>query len=396
MGSKRRMRRYTGGAVLAAMIAGGGSAAFAGGAPEWCQKIANGLYCAEPEAKPPDFCGTKPISVALADGFADNGWRQQTTAAGINEASRCPNVTSWTHTDGQGNTQKAISDIESLAAKGVNAIVVFPDAGPAMLPAIRDAFKQGSAVVPYRAKVGGKEGVDYTAFVGTDFKNDGVVWGTWMAKALNGKGNVAYLGGPAGTSESIEKSEGLKEAFKPYPGIKWIGLSPFEVTNWDPSMMAKVIGALIAKYPKIDGMFADLSVPILTSGAFPRAGRDLPLVGGEDANGFGCTWQKLHDKDPKSTFEFTTSSAEQWNIRLAIQWAVASAAGGKVDQPLVITDTKGGKHVVAGPGDKIVKNFTMDDSLKKIVFCDPRLPESAGNGTSLTIDQVLGSLKGGL
>ena len=83
--------------------------------------------------------------------------------------------------------------------------------------------------------------------------------------------------------------------------------------------MAKVIGALIAKYPKIDGMFADLSVPILTSGAFPRAGRDLPLVGGEDANGFGCTWEKLHEKDPKSTFEFTTSSAEQWNIRLAIR-----------------------------------------------------------------------------
>ena len=81
-----------------------------GRVPEWCKKIANGMYCAEPEAKPPDFCGTKQISVALADGFADNGWRQQTTAAGINEASRCPNVTSWTHTDGQGNTQKAISD----------------------------------------------------------------------------------------------------------------------------------------------------------------------------------------------------------------------------------------------------------------------------------------------
>jgi ribose transport system substrate-binding protein len=95
--------------------------------PEWCSKIAGGIYCAQPEAKVPDFCGTKKIAVALADGFADNGWRQQTTAVGINEASRCPNVISWTHTDGQGNTQKAISDIQGLAAKGVEAIVVFPD-----------------------------------------------------------------------------------------------------------------------------------------------------------------------------------------------------------------------------------------------------------------------------
>ena len=153
----------------------------------------------------------------------------------------------------------------------------------------------------------------------------------------------------------------FKEGFKGHPGIKWVGQEPFEVTNWDPSQMAKVISALIAKYPKIDGMFADLSGPILTSGAFPRANRPLPLVGGEDANVFGCTWEKMHKEDPKSTFQFTTSSAEQWNIRLAIEWAIASAAGGKVDQPLIITDTKGVKHTVANPGEKIVKNFVMDE-----------------------------------
>ena len=72
-----------------------------------------------------------------------------------------------------------------------------------------------------------------------------------------------------------------------------------------------------------------------------------------------------------------TTSAEQWNIRLAIQWAIASAAGGKVDQPLVITDTKGVEHIVANPGDKIVKNFVMDDSLKGIIYCDR---EAAGIG----------------
>ena len=47
----------------------------------------------------------------------------------------------------------------------------------------------------------------------------------------------------AGMSESIEKSEGLKDAFKGHPGMKWIGQDPYEVTNWDPSQMAKVISA---------------------------------------------------------------------------------------------------------------------------------------------------------
>ena len=395
MDSKRKYGLLSGAATVAAVTIGMVSCAVAA-PPEWCSKIAGGIYCAQPEAKVPDFCGTKKINVALADGFADNGWRQQTTAVGINEASRCPNVISWTHTDGQGNTQKAISDIQGLAAKGVEAIVVFPDGGPAILPAIRDAFKHGSSVVPYRVKVGGKEGVDYTAYVGTDFKNDGVEWGKWMVDALHGEGTVAYLGGPPGVSESIEKSEGLKDAFKGHSGMKWIGQDPYEVTNWDPSQMAKVISALIAKYPKIDGIFADLSGPILTSGAFPRSSRDIPFIGGEDANVFGCTWQKMHAENPNKVFQFTTSSAEQWNIRLAIQWAIASAAGGKVDEPLVITDTKGVKHTVANPGDKNVKNFVMDNSLKGEIYCLKELPESAGNGTSLTIEQTLASLKGGL
>lgn len=390
------LRRLSGAALAATMIAGVATGASAADAPAWCKKIANGLFCATPEATPPHFCGTKQVSVALADGFADNGWRQQTTAAAINEASRCPNVTGWTHTDGQGNTQKSISDVEGLAARGVNAIIVFADAGPAMLPAIRDAYKQGSAVVPYRAIVGGKDGKDYTAFIGTDFKNDGVLWGNWLVGAMHDKGTVAYLGGPPGSSESMAKYQGLEEAFNGHSGIQWIGLKPFEVTNWDPSLMAKVMSALIAKYPQIDAMVADYSVPILTSGAFPRANRPLPLIAGEDANGFGCTWLKMHKEDSKSTFQFMTTSAQQWHVRLAIEWAIAAAAGGKVDQPLVITDTKGIKHEVAGPGEKMVKNFIMDDSLKGVVYCNSRLPDSAGNGTSLTVDQVLGALKGGL
>ena len=365
-------------------------------APDWCKKIANGLYCAQPSATPPSFCGTKKISFALADGFADNPWRQMTTAATINEASQCPNVTSFVHTDGQGNTQKAISDLEGLAAQGVNAIVEFPDAGPAMLPSIRDAFKQGSAIVPYRAKPGGKEGTDFSVFVGTDFFQDGYDWGTWMAKALNGKGNVAYLGGPAGTSQSRERSAGIKKAFEAYPDIKWIGQDPFEVTNWDSALTAKVLTALIAKYPQIDGIIADLDVPIVTSGAFERAGKPLPLIAGEDANAFGCTWKKLHADDPKATFQFTTNSAEPWNVRLAVRWAIASAAGGKVDEPLVITDPNGRQHVVAKAGAKTVENFAMDDSLAGVVFCDPKLPLTASNGTSLTTDQTLEALKGGL
>ena len=382
---------------IGAMVMAASSARAAeGDVSDWCKAIAGGVYCAKQSATPPNFCGTKKISLALADGFADTPWRQMSAGVAINEASQCPNVTSFVHTDGQGNTQKAISDLAGLTARGVNAIVEFPDAGPAMLPAIRDAYKQGSVIVPYRAKPGGKEGQDFSVFVGTDFFQDGVDWGTWMAKALNGNGVVTYLGGPAGTSQSRERSAGIKKAFEAYPDIKWVGQQPFEVTNWEAGQTAKVLTGLLAQYPHIDGIIADLDVPVVTSGVFERAGRPLPLIAGEDANVFGCTWKDLHGKDASSRFQFTTNSAEPWNVRLAVRWAVATAAGGKVDQPLVITDPNGRQHTVAEGGEKSVKNFTMDDSLKGIVFCDPKLPPTASNGTSLTTDQTLEALKGGL
>jgi ribose transport system substrate-binding protein len=379
--------------VLAIGLAGGSQASAQ--TPQWCKNIAGGVFCA-PEAPPPSFCGTKKITLALANGTAQNPWRQLGAAAAINEASQCPNVTGWDHTDGQGNTQKAISDINSLAARGVNAIVVFADAGPALLPAIRDAHKQGVTMVPYRAKVGGEEGKDYSVFVGFDLRQEGVDWGNWVAKAMGGKGNLVYLGGTAGNSQSIERSAGIAEALKNYPGITQIGTKPFEVTNWDSAMMGKALTALIARYPSIDGIVVDASYGVLTSGAFQRAGRPLPKIAGEDVNAYGCTWNKLHAGGKADSFEYASNSAASWNTRLAVRWAIAQAAGGKMDQPFVIKGPDGVSHTIAGPGEKVMKNFLLEDSLAKKVYCNAKLPDTASNSTSLTDEQVLTALKGGL
>ena len=108
----------------------------------------------KPVAGAPSWCGSKKITLALADGFGANNWRRITSAEAQDEAKKCPSVTKYIYTDGQGNTQKAISDIKGLVAQGVNALVVFPDAGKAMLPALREAYKAGVVTVPYRVDPG--------------------------------------------------------------------------------------------------------------------------------------------------------------------------------------------------------------------------------------------------
>ena len=149
VGFEAEIRLLSGAATVAAVTIGMVSCAVAA-PPGWCKKIADGLYCASPKRSPRLLRDETDI-VALADGFADNGWRQQTTAVGINEASRCPNVTAGRIPTARATPRRRSPTLKDWRRRG-EAIVVFPDGGPAILPAIRDAFKHGSAVVPYRAR----------------------------------------------------------------------------------------------------------------------------------------------------------------------------------------------------------------------------------------------------
>src|ERR1041385_4097168 len=176
------------------------------------------LFAATSSAKPtavPSWWGPKKITLGLTDGVGGNSWRLVTTASARAEAAKCPSVTSLTYADGQGNTQKAISDIQGMVAKGVTALVVFPDAGKAILPALRSAYKQGVVTVPYRVTPGGKAGVNYNVFIDTPFINAGKAWGKWILRVLPNGGNVLMLSGPKGNSQGVDENTGLHRILDP-------------------------------------------------------------------------------------------------------------------------------------------------------------------------------------
>ena len=247
----------------------------------------------------PSWCGPKKITLGLTDGFGGNSWRLVTTASARDEAAKCPSVTSLTYADGQGNTQKAISDIQGMVAKGVNALVVFPDAGKAILPALRSAYKAGVVTVPYRVTPGGKAGVDYNVFVDTPFAHAGENWGNWILKILPKGGNVLLLSGPEGNSQGVDENKGLHKILDPSGKYKFIGEQPFEVTNWDPALTQKVLSADIAKYPKIDVIVSDFGPSLV--GALPefkKSGRKIPALATSDGNVLCCFWKKERGQEP--------------------------------------------------------------------------------------------------
>ena len=46
---------------------------------------------------------------------------------------------------------------------------------------------------------GRRDGKDYVTYVDWSSPIAGTMWANWMVKALNGKGNIIFLGGPAGS-----------------------------------------------------------------------------------------------------------------------------------------------------------------------------------------------------
>ena len=215
-----------------------------------------------------------------------------------------------------------------MVAKGVKALVVFPDAGEAMLPALRSAYKAGVVTIPYRVWAGGTAGKDYTMWVGSDFVNSGKQWGNWIKKNLPDGGNILRISGPAGNSQGADESKGLEAVLGTTGKYKFIGEAPFEVTGWDPGKTQEVLTAAIAKYPKIDAITSDFGPSMVSAlQAAVDSGWKVPAIATSDGNVLACFYED--NKATQPDFKLMTVSTQNDHSRLATQWAVALATGGK-------------------------------------------------------------------
>jgi len=275
------------------------------------------------------FCGTKPIKVALADGWGGNYWRHITRAEFEDEASKCKNITDARYTDAEFKPEKHIADIEGLMAQKYDVIVAFLDGGPAILKATREATGAGVAVVPYDTgdKFPGVIGKDYLDRATESQSEVGAQAAEWLVKTLGGKGNVIMFGGTPGNPMTAAQVVGWKPTFAKYPDIKVLEADPVP-TNWDPAMAQQKTAALIAKYPQIDGIYSETTGPIR---AFLAAGKPVPAYVGQSLMDLSC----LAADNPN--FKMSSMDAHTWMVRLALRKAVAAAQGIDEPEPSLIT-----------------------------------------------------------
>lgn len=280
------------------------------------------------------ICGEKPTKVGLAWGFEGNAWRKLTRGMLEKYAKECPNVEEVLYSNANLNAQKSISDINSMVAQGVNVLLVYPDFGPAVLPALKAAMAKGVKVVPFAVEskaLGGEAGTDYVDTVSENTFKVGEVWADWIAKALNGKGNIVFIGGTTGNRTSSSEFEGVQKALEKYPEMKILG-NKIYWGQYDVAENQKVMAGLLTQYPELNGVIDDYGGSAVGAiRAFTAAGRPLVPFATADQNNLACEYFKLKKTNPD--FQLGTVSSRNWVIYPAFRKGMAAYQGTSDTEP---------------------------------------------------------------
>jgi ribose transport system substrate-binding protein len=151
---------------------------------------------------------------------------------------------------GYEDLQGQINQIENLIQKGVDALVVAPISAEG-IAAISDEAAEAGVKLYFIGEAAMTHKL--TGYVCENDYDFGFRAVDWLAKKLNGKGQIAILPGPAGNSYTEAINKGAHGALKNYPGIEVVS------EKWgagdDPAIGQSVAENVMNAYPELAGFF---------------------------------------------------------------------------------------------------------------------------------------------
>jgi ribose transport system substrate-binding protein len=270
------------------------------------------------------------LTVGLADGFGGNVARQIFKMEFILQALTYKDVGKIIYTDANLDTQKAISDMRSMIAQGVDMIVSYPDAGKALLPAYKQATARDIPVALWSNADIGKPGTDYLTYSGQDVCAIGKNYAKILNENLPDGGELALLGGTPGNTQSPAWQKCEKEALN--PNIKVVATAD---TNWTRQGALQAMSGILSKYPNLKAFsydYGDATVGVIR--AFKAAGKPLNVIGTvqSDDNPLLCAWKKENNPN----FKVWTGSALFTQGRIALTAAMMKKAGAPVPAEIIM------------------------------------------------------------
>ncbi len=309
--------------------------------------------------------GHGTLTVAYADGFGENVWRQVTKMEFIVQALTYPEIKKIIYTSAGGDAAKAVSDMRAYIAQKVDVIVVFADAGAALLPTVKEATAAGILVIAHNGTdVGGKAGKDYVASVAENICNLGADFVKVVAdSSKKNPTGVVELGGTPGNPLSAAWQKCAETEISKHPNLKLLGKAD---TNWTQEGTFEAMSGFLSQGGSVDAVVYEYADGFRGGlRAYEAANKTPKLVVAvrTDEQGLFCDWEKINDPD----FKIFYSSGQNYQSRFALTAAMMKKAGS--DVPANIDVPFRMKQVVKG-------------------MCNRALPEDASVSTLLDNDMI--------
>lgn len=247
------------------------------------------------------------------------------------------------------NAQRQIQQINAMVQAGAQAIVIYPISPTALNQVVKNACEKGVKIFAYDGEI--TEPCAHNVHI--DQLQAGRVTAEWLAKKMNGKGNIVMITGVPGTSVDTQRTKAAKEVFDKYPDIKIIGSA---VGMWSQAVARTELSKILATHhwDEINGLW--MQVGCYTANAMElEAGRkpgDLIPCAGEGSNGgriqmlpVGTKVDGAHSPYAPLGAPRISYASPPYSGALALKLAVESLEGKKVAQttilplPLVTNDT---------------------------------------------------------
>ncbi|HUM69396.1 MAG TPA: substrate-binding domain-containing protein, partial [Chloroflexota bacterium] len=191
------------------------------------------------------------IVVGYSQIGAESNWRTGNTAS-IKETAESLGV-ELIFDDGQQRQENQIRAIRSFIAQQVDVIGVSPVVEDGWESVFQEAKDAGIPIILVDRRANVPEDL-YTAYLGSDFLEEGKNAARVMVDLLGGEGKIVELVGTVGSAPAIDRAAGFREIIQDYPDMQIIASETGDFTR---AKGEEVMGDLLQQYgEEIDAVYA--------------------------------------------------------------------------------------------------------------------------------------------
>ncbi|MBE1289612.1 MAG: substrate-binding domain-containing protein [Rhodobacteraceae bacterium] len=222
--------------------------------------------------------------------------------------------------DAGGDVARQIAQMEDLIQQEVDAIIIWPTNGEAVIPAVRRAHQAGIPVVVTNSNIA-EAGFPFVAtFSGPDNITQGarsaeIMCDRFIELGIEDEAKVVHITGQPGYTTAIERAQGFNDRLPEVcPNVEQIDEQP---GDWNREKSQQVMEAFLVQYDDIDGVYSgDDNMGVGAMNAAIAAGRaeGITFVGatnfavGYEAMAAGTYWGSIY-QSPVDDAEAALQSA---------------------------------------------------------------------------------------